>query len=119
MRVVLAFLLLFAPTPPSTTLQASLTEYGITFAVHTTAPGSFYVQIDSEGGALVQGDTIYLFDLDADQTFARTVPAARGITPGSVIVRVWDNTSTTPTEQRVEMPARAGVQRVYGLIVLH
>jgi hypothetical protein len=119
MRLLLAFLLFFAPLPPSTTLQASLTEFGVTFAVYTTAPASFYVQIDTEGGAIVQGDTIYLFDLDADQTFAKTVPAARGITPGAVIVRVWISNDATVIEQRVEMPARAGVSHVYVPFALH
>jgi hypothetical protein len=119
MRLLLALLLFLAPTPPNATLQAELTQYGVTFTVSTTAPASFYAQIDTEGGAIVQGNRIYLFDLDADQTFAKTVSAARGVADGVVIVRVWASNNAPVLEQRVPMPARADVLHVYVPLFSH
>lgn len=118
MRLLLAFLLLLAPTP-GTTIQGDHVPDGVLFTVQTDAPRSFYAQIDVDGGASVDGPTIFLFSLNAGESFAKTIHAIPGVVPGGVTMRVWTSDNAPVIALRVAIPARAGVQHVYVPFALH
>lgn len=117
MRFVLALLLSALLLPPGVTLDASMTEYGLTFTVRTDTARHVYVQLDPADGATIQDPIIYEFDLGANQGFSRTVQVH---SPGSVNVRVWvsDGGTGPAAESRVFLPAhRTYLPLLYGAAV--
>lgn len=98
MRLVLLALFL------GVTLDTTLTDGNLSFVVQTDAPRSFYVQIDTIGGASTQAPTIYQFELAAGEQFGRTIPV---FGPGSIAVRVWASDGGEPptVEALIPLPA--------------
>lgn len=110
MRLLLALLLSVTLAP----------DNQLTFTVQTDIPRSFYVELDTTGGATVQGPSFYLFSLKPGETFGRTITAVGGLTPGTVRVRVWasDGGEAPVAEQTVNVAARPA-QRLYVPLLLH
>src|SRR5512138_2343428 len=117
MKLLTIILLLSALLPSGVTLDAGMTEYGLTFTVRSDTARHVYVQLDPADGATVQDPIIYEFDLGAGDAFGRTVQVHG---PGSVNVRVWvsDGGEAPATEARVSLPAhRTYLPLLYGAAV--
>ena len=69
-----------------TTLTLIFGSNGLTLSIQTDAPRHMYVQLDTDGGAVLNAPQIYEFDLQPGETFTRIIPAYG---PGTVTARVW------------------------------